>query len=442
MRIFVLLCALSAIGLINTQATQLEILKAWNYARQNPTIFANKLSVLANGKDGIKGDATCYKDAIAFLKKQAKLPTLSEDAGLDVSAAEHSNDLLNKVKKLTHVGSNGSKAEVRLAKYGRFHGAYEFNEMLSFTKQTKPVTGNRVIMMFLADCGVKTRMHRKIILNETVTHFGAASSYANKETYFVLLATKGYTRKPLTNAQLVAARVEGDGLYSGDGSDQNTAFFRNAAFFKQNRPQQIHTLKKIYNMVDTNPIAVGDLKDDSSVKCPQFINFKTLGKSLVRGWTLTSSTCKRLTGAFTATNNLDRILPYAKAGKCYHRLSFCDTKGRVWVIDREYKTLQEYSPVSLPQKSVLGGAGKSDSSVKCPTWINPNLRKRIVQDWYMNGSKCIRGSNGYAGDGSKRLAPFAWAKKCYHRFDFCDEKGRVWIKDSEYKTMKEYEATQ
>ena len=41
-----------------------------------------------------------------------------------------------------------------------------------------------------------------------------------------------------------------------------------------------------------------------------------------------------------------------------------------------------------------------------------------------------------------RIAPFAHEQKCYQRLKFCDDKGVVWLKDSEYKTLDEYKASQ
>ena len=59
----------------------------------------------------------------------------------------------------------------------------------------------------------------------------------------------------------------------------------------------------------------------------------------------------------------------------------------------------------------------------------------------MNGEKCTRGQNGFDESGYLRIAPFAHENKCYQRLKFCDDKGVVWLKDSEYKTLDEYKAS-
>ncbi len=438
MRLIVFVCALACIGLVSAQATQLEILQSWNLARQQPAIFANLISNFYTGKDGISGDETCYKDAIVALKAQVALKPLSEDVGLDLAGFDHALDLLKSVKKLDHSGSDNSKPEDRLKRYGYFYGAYKFYELLAYTKQTEPVSANKVIMMMLADCGVKDRLHRKIIFDAEATHFGAGVAYAEQETYFVLFASKGYTRKALENTLLDKARIQGDGLYTGNGVSQDVAKWRDASEFVHSGAQ-IHTEVKIESMDDSNG-DLRDLVDDKSVKCPDFINYNILGKRIVRPWTITSRKCTRGTGAFSATTNLDHVLAFSIRGKCFQRLSFCDTKGRVWVLDREYKTLTEYNPQAAPQTSTLGAA-TDDLSIACPSWINPSLRKRIVQDWYMTGSTCTRGQNSFTDAGFFRVAPFAKSGKCYQRIVFCDEKGLVWNRDSEYKTYAEYQAT-
>ena len=439
MKIFALILALSSIGFISTQATQLEILKAWNYARQNPSIFLAQLDQKFAGKTGIPGDESCYTSARTALQSQKPIGTLSEDVGLDLASYDHSADLFRTVQKLQHEGSNGSKPEDRLKKYGYFFGKYTFFEMLAYTKQTAPVAANDVILLLITDCGVPDRSHRRIIFDTEITHFGAGVFYQDQSTYYTIMGSKGYTRKEVANSVLATARIEGDGLYTGNGSNQPIAEWRKAEFF-QKTGNQIHTEASIEKADDTTGV-LGDLKDDKSVECPQFINFSLLQKSLVRDWTLSSVKCERGKLEFTSTSNLDRTLPFAKASKCYHRLKFCDTNGRVWTKDREYKTLKEYNPQTETQVSILK-ATSTDGSVTCPTWINTNLRKRIFQDTYMSGEKCTRGNNGFDESGYIRIPPFAFEKKCYQRLKFCDDKGIVWLKDSEYKTLDEYKASQ
>ena len=260
--------------------------------------------------------------------------------------------------------------------------------MLAYTKQTAPVAANDIILLLITDCGVPDRSHRKIVFDTEITHFGAGVYYQDQSTYYTIMGVKGYTRKAIDNSAMTAARIEGNGLYTGNGSNQATAEWRKADYF-QHTGNQIHTEADIHKFDDSTG-ELKDLKDDKSVQCPTFVNFKLLEKKQIRDWTLTSAKCERGKGEFTSTSNLDRTLPFAITSKCYHRLKFCDTNGRVWNKDREYKTLKEYNPQSETQTSTLKTT-TTDGSVTCPDWINTNLRKRIVQDTYMSGEKCTRG---------------------------------------------------
>lgn len=193
------------------------------------------------------------------------------------------------LKKLQHSGSDRSKPEDRLSKYGYFYGKYTFYELLAFTKQEAAVPANDILLLMVTDCGVKERLHRKIVFDEDISHFGAGVFYRDQTSFYTLMASVGYTRKAVSNEALDRARIEGDGLYSGDGEDQPEAQWREAESFVHSG-EQVHTEAHIEQYDDSNG-DLGDLVDDGSVECPAFINPKLLMKKDIRDWTKTSRKC-------------------------------------------------------------------------------------------------------------------------------------------------------
>ena len=289
----VLIGAILIIGLVNTQATQKEILEAWNFARANPSTVANRIKnrLRVEQLKGPKGDENCYQEAIDNLSAMIDVPLLAEDVGLDLAAWTQAKDMLENIRALKHRGSDKSTAKDRMRRFGRFTGAYKFFEMLAYFKQTKPVPADKIIDLYVTDCGNKDRPHRKIIFEKDVTHFGAGVFYANKETWITLLTSKGFTRNGVENKKLDEAWVEGDGLYQGQGRSHTSARWREAGEFIHSGPQ-IHVQAKI-DGVDDNTGELGTLKNDNSITCPNFINPKVLAIKVVNNWHLTSETCDR-----------------------------------------------------------------------------------------------------------------------------------------------------
>lgn len=440
MNLKVLIGTILIIGLVNTQATQLEILRAWNYARANPRIVANRIKnrLRVSKVKGPKGDEKCYQEAIDNLSVRNPVPLLAEDVGLDLASWTQASDMMHNIRKLRHKGSDLSTVKQRMKRFGQFKGAYKFFEMLSFFKQTKPVPADKIIDLFITDCGNKKRPHRKIIFESDVTHFGAGVVYANKETWITVISSKGFTRNGVPNKKLDQAWIEGDGLYKGQGRSHTSARWREAGEFVHKGPQ-IHVQAKIDGVTDkTGPL--GNLKNDKSVTCPNFVNPKILGIKVVNKWHMTSENCDRKLAPWSKSKSyVRRTLPFAQNKKCYHRLSYC-LNGRVWAIDRQYKTFKEWSNKSNPDGVDELGDAKDDLSVKCPGFINPKLRKKVVRDWYATGEKCERGKRGFTDNGFFRINPFAKKNKCYQRLKYC-QGGIVYLKDSQYVTYAEWRAT-
>lgn len=430
------------LGIASAQVTQLELLQAWNYARTNPNEIKKRITknFINKGIKGVYNDEACYTSAVKFLESQKSVASLTEEAGIDLSAYAHSKDLLTKVKKLTHDGSDKSSPESRLKKFGRFFGKYNLFEMVTFRRQKKLVSANDIIDSLITDCKLKSRNNRKFIFSTEVTHFGAGVALKKGKLFVTLMGTKGYTSKAISNKQLENSKVYGNANYKGKGVSRPVTRWKDKKEVKKGKKKVINTITPSKKIDDsTGPL--GDLKDDKSVKCPTYVNSKELEKKVIKKWTITSKKCVRGKGDFTRTDNLARYAPFAKKKHCYHRLAYCSTQGRVWVFDRQYKTLDEVDvrAAQKPEKSTLGEL-KHDKSVDCPQWVNGNLRKRIVQDWYKNGKKCSRGESGFSKKGFRANRAVAKDRKCYQRNEFCCKNGHVWVKDSEYLTFAEYEA--
>jgi len=425
-----------ALGMISAQASQLQILQSLNLVRADPKIAASwiKLRYLDNGKRGIANDDTCYQDAYDYLMKASPVQLISEDAGIDLAAFVHAKDQVE-ASSFTHNLNDGTTPSVRLRRFGTFSGAWGYTQLVALFERSTAVPANDVIMLFASDCGVKSRKHRQAIFSNDYSVAGAGMYKKERKNVFTLVLTKGFVRAPIQNAQLDQAGLEGNGKFTGVGKSWETATFRVQGEFTH-PGDQIHSAAAI-EALDDSTGALGDLKDDSSVKCPTQINNEALEIKTVKPWTKTSQKCTRNSGDFTTADNLDRLRPFAQKGKCYQRFRFCSPSGAVWTYDREYKTAAAAStPLTDVKNELLDALG--DVTVVCPTWVSPKLRIRTVSNWHvLNGKTCARGT-GFNAEGVKRDAPFAKKGKCFHRQQFCDAQGRIWAKDSEYHTYAEW----
>ena len=163
---------------------------------------------------------------------------------------------------------------------------------------------------------------------------------------------------------------------------------------------------------------------------------------MVKGWRQVQGQCNRKDDEWNNKGRfIKKVLPFAKNGKCYHRLYFCDSEQKVFAHDWEYKTWDVSASETEGAKKLVKVVVKDDLSVKCPQHINSKLEKKLVNDWHMNGEKCARGKGGFEASGNFRVNPYATEKKCFHQLKFCSEEGQVWLKDTEYVTFAEFMAT-
>lgn len=447
----ILICAL-LIGIASARVTNLEVMKAWNFFRNHPGHAAAILTekYINKGLNGVYGDKECYKNAVAALKSIQPVKPLTESVGFDLAATYQARYLLK--KNLSHTGPSEARTlKMRIMKFGNPTSDWIATEMGASFNQETLVSANDIILHLIADCNNSNNSNRATIFNQTpnIVNAGVGIAVVGDQTIAILLAGKGISSKPVTNAVLTSMGIEGNADYSGKGQSMpSTSTKTNDAF--------AHPGKELYpsltnlNVVDWSKDFLGkNPVDDKSVKCPTWVNPVNAKKDgYFKDWRATDIPCTRGEAPFTNTNNLQRTAPFAKKGKCYHRLSFCAVKDvrqrtyRVWIKDREYVTLEavDAGAAHKPQHAVLK-VFKNDKSVDCPVFVNgPILRKRIIQDWYLNGQSCTVGAGNFDKNGFYSPKAISMDHKCYHRVQFCDKKGRTWVKDSEYKTLAEYNA--
>lgn len=348
--------------------------------------------------------------------------------------------MFENIRALKHRGSDKSTVEDRMRRWGSFTGNYEFYEMLAFFKQTKAVSADKIVQLFITDCSNKDRTHRKLIFSNTITQMGASVFYSNKQTWITILATKNFKSNAVSNKQMSEAWIDGEGNYTGNGQAHPTAQWHYASDFIK-RGAEIYN-QEVIDGVDKTQNELQDAKDDGSVRCPTYINPEKLAVRVIKSWRLVAGTCNREDEEWNYKGHfIKRTLPFAKNGKCYHRLSFCNFDGKIYAQDWEYKNWTAAATEDPTLKNIKPMTVKDDLSVKCPTFINSELEKETINDWHHNGEKCTQGKNGFEENGFFRINPYAQNKKCFHQLKFCCANGLVWLRDTEYKTYAEWWAS-
>lgn len=160
--------------LISSTVTEL------NRIRADPTCYISILeSQLGFFRDNIlhrpnqtpietyEGQAA-FKEAIAFLKKQRPLQTLTFDENLSKSACDLVSDLGPK-GLLSHETSDGKNLSDRIEKYS------EWEKSCGETIDIGSKTGVDVVVNILVDDGVEKRIHRQHMFRDDYSYFGVSA---------------------------------------------------------------------------------------------------------------------------------------------------------------------------------------------------------------------------------------------------------------------------
>ncbi len=156
------------------------IIRETNRVRSNPKAYAAELAVMKQYYKGnllklpgslplqMNEGASVVDDAIQALQSTPPLAPLAVSQGLSLGARDHVNDLAPK-GKVGHYGTDGSDPFKRMNRYGTWQGVA--GENISFS----PIaTAKWHVMQLVLDDGVKSRGHRKAILNREYRLIGAA----------------------------------------------------------------------------------------------------------------------------------------------------------------------------------------------------------------------------------------------------------------------------
>jgi uncharacterized protein YkwD len=179
-----------------------ELVTEINQARANPaayvaylleykTYYQQEVVRFPDGSKLVTNEGVRPLDeAIAFLRTLKPLPPFAVKKGM-VSAAKVHIDDLKKTQGSGHTGSDGSKPEDRLNRYGMWDEAVAENIVYQARS-----TRNDLIGMIIDD-GVGTRGHRKNLFKSGFKVIGISyGGPVNGKTICVLTFAGGFTDKP------------------------------------------------------------------------------------------------------------------------------------------------------------------------------------------------------------------------------------------------------
>ena len=114
-------------------------------------------------KEGI----SALEECIRTLRNAAALDHLRPSRGLSSAAQDHVRDTGPK-GKIGHMGQDKSTIDTRISRYGRWSGT--IGENISYG----PETAREIVIQLLIDDGVKSRGHRRNILESQYVYVGVA----------------------------------------------------------------------------------------------------------------------------------------------------------------------------------------------------------------------------------------------------------------------------
>lgn len=154
-------------------AFEQQVLAELNLARTDPSGYARHIDRLLQYFDGnllrIPGavalrtseGARAVREAVDALRAQSPLPALAASPGLARAARDHAEDLGPR-GAFGHAGSDGSRMDGRISRYGEWDGTAAEN--ISYGSDAP----RDVVIGLLVDDGVPSRGHRHNVLNADV----------------------------------------------------------------------------------------------------------------------------------------------------------------------------------------------------------------------------------------------------------------------------------
>ncbi len=180
--IFSLVFAINAFAQVNDKHEKIavEVIREINLVRANPSAYAASLEAAKKLYKGrVYSSPTgrqimtleglpAIDEAILDLRSAKPLPPLKCSEGMSRAAMDHVFDVGAK-GSISHTGSDGSVPGLRMSRYGAWQE--QAGENISFGR----VTPREIVMSMLIDDGVKSRGHRKNILQSKFAFIGTAS---------------------------------------------------------------------------------------------------------------------------------------------------------------------------------------------------------------------------------------------------------------------------
>lgn len=178
-----------------------EIVAELNQARTNPALYAELLTATRKYYEGkvykepgrinllTQEGLKAVDEAIAYLRKQKPIGTLSPAKGLTLAARDHVKDT-GPEGLVGHTGKDGSKMTDRISRHGEWLGSC--SENISYGE----ATARGIVLQLIVDDGVASRGHRTNIFNPNSTRVGvAAGAHRQYKVMCVMDFANGYNEK-------------------------------------------------------------------------------------------------------------------------------------------------------------------------------------------------------------------------------------------------------
>ncbi len=172
-----------------------EVLAEFNYARTNPSAYANYLETLLPYFNGIYFEepgemrmpttegSSAVQEAINYLRTIDPLPALVMMNGLCKAAADHCADIGPK-GLVTHTGTDGSDPGARASRHGTWENNWAYcGENISFGYNDAV----KIIRQLVIDDGVPSRGHRENIYRKEYSQIGVACANHSAYNYMCVI---------------------------------------------------------------------------------------------------------------------------------------------------------------------------------------------------------------------------------------------------------------
>ena len=179
------------------QSREQQLLDEINYARANPTLYVkfleqyrtyyrDKSVYFPDGYTLVTNEGvSALEEAITFLRTLKPLPPLELRPGMISGAKLHVDDM-QKTGRVGHLGSDGSKPEDRLTRFGMWEESVGEDIVYDSRSARNDVIG------LIIDDGVSTRGHRNNLFKPTFRVIGLASQPIEAKTICVITFAGGF----------------------------------------------------------------------------------------------------------------------------------------------------------------------------------------------------------------------------------------------------------